>query len=159
MTLFSDIAAGNWHQARADFTDRMKSALDEEELAAAWAHVTAEAGAYQGAGEPAAAQASGLTNVCVPLRFDACVMEGCAAFDAQGKVAGLHFLLNTDGHGDNVSRRRATVSEQRSGHRRPQAVGKALPEPCEMRRHIRHAVENSPVCGRSNAVTTALLHS
>ena len=69
------------------------------ELAAAWAHVTAEAGAYQGAGEPAAAQASGLTNVCVPLRFDACVMEGCAAFDTQGKVAGLHFLLNTDGHG------------------------------------------------------------
>ena len=102
VTLFSDIAAGNWHQARADFTDRMKSALDEEELAAAWAHVTAEAGAYQGAGEPAAAQADGLTNVCVPLRFDACVMEGCAAFDAQGKVAGLHFLLNTDGHGDNA---------------------------------------------------------
>jgi hypothetical protein len=83
-TLFSDIAAGNWHQARADFTDRMKSAVDEEELAAAWAHVTAQAGAYQGAGKPAAAQAGGLTNVSVRLRFDACVMEGCAAFDAQG---------------------------------------------------------------------------
>jgi hypothetical protein len=68
VTLFSDIAAGNWHHARADFTDRMNNVLDEEELAAAWSHVTAEAGAYQGPGEPTVAQAGGLTNVSVLWR-------------------------------------------------------------------------------------------
>ena len=103
MALFSDVAGGNWHLPRADFSDTMKSALDDDGLARAWTQVAAQVGEYHGMGEPVVTQTADCTSVTVPLVFDACVMRGCVSFDAQGKVAGLRFLFEVDGHGGNVT--------------------------------------------------------
>lgn len=97
--LLGDLAGGNWPEARAGFTAAMRSALGDEELATAWAQVTVQMGEYRGMGEPAITGAGDLTNVTIPLEFDSGVIGGCVSFDAQGKVAGLHFLFTTDGSG------------------------------------------------------------
>jgi hypothetical protein len=89
--LLSQIAAGDWSQARASFSAAME-ALDAERLATAWTGVTVSSGQYLGQGEPVVRQIGALTAVTVPLKFDDATMYGQVAFDAHGKVAGLHFL-------------------------------------------------------------------
>jgi Protein of unknown function (DUF3887) len=90
--LFADLAERRWHQARADFSPAVAERLDADALAAVWAQVIGQAGAYQGMGEPVAHQAGDYTMVNVPLYFEAAVLTGRVSYDADGKVAGLHVL-------------------------------------------------------------------
>jgi Protein of unknown function (DUF3887) len=102
-TLFSDVAAGDWSGARAGFSETMNRELDNDGLARAWAQVAAQVGDYRGMGEPVVAQAGDLTNVTVPLEFDASEMQGCVSFDRHGRVAGLHFLFGLNSPGGNAT--------------------------------------------------------
>jgi hypothetical protein len=92
--LLSEVATGKWDLARAEFDDTMAHALDDDELATVWARVTVQAGRYQGIGQADVTSTGRFTNVVIPLTFDDSTMYGQVTFDADGKVAGLHFLLD-----------------------------------------------------------------
>ena len=97
--LLSEIAEGDWTQARSDFDETMAGALDDDGLATVWARVVVESGPYLSQGEPVVTQSGALTNVTVPLEFQDATMYGQVSFSADGKVAGLHFLLSDPSEG------------------------------------------------------------
>lgn len=91
--LLHDIAAGGWSQARAMFDDRMLGAIDSDGLDTVWTRLIVESGRYQGQGDPVVTNSASYTSVTVPLQFRDATLYGQVTFDAQGKVAGLHFLF------------------------------------------------------------------
>lgn len=114
--LLSQVANGDWTQARADFDATMAGALDDEELATAWERVTVESGRYLSQGEPEVTRSGALTNVTVPLEFEDATMYGLVSFDADGKVAGLHFLLSDPNEGPDASLPARLVLRCSDGH-------------------------------------------
>lgn len=97
--LLSQVAAGDWDGARASFGEALAD-FDSQQLAAAWTQVTVGSGQYLAQGEPVVRQAGRFTTVTVPLKFEDATMYGQVAFDAQGQVAGLHFLLQDPNTGE-----------------------------------------------------------
>jgi hypothetical protein len=81
-----------WGDAREDFDRPMSTALDADQLAAAWAHVLGLVGEHEWLGEPFIRQLGDYTVVDVPMHFEAGDMKGRVSFRADGKVAGLYFL-------------------------------------------------------------------
>lgn len=91
--LLHDIAAGDWSRARAVFDEQMRGAIDSDGLDTVWTRLLVESGPYQGQGDPVVTNSASYTNVTVPLQFRDATLYGQVTFDAQGNVAGLHFLL------------------------------------------------------------------
>jgi hypothetical protein len=87
--LLAAMVEGRWDDARQDFDDRMRGALDADRLAQAWAGIAASIGAYEGMGEPFTHQVGPHTVVEVPLRCEAGEVTGRVVYDGDGKVAGL----------------------------------------------------------------------
>lgn len=114
-TLLSQVAAGDWDQARANFSEVM-AALDAEKLATAWTALTVESGGYRSQGQPVVRQAGAFTTVTVPLQFDDVTMYGRVAFDAQGQVAGLHFLLKDPNSGQGARYPKQMIVRCSDGH-------------------------------------------
>ena len=90
--LIGDVIEGRYAQARQDFDDVVAHGLDEQRLAAAWAHVVGLVGGYERMGAAHAYQAGDYTVVDVALHFEAGDLTGRVSYDRAGKVAGLHFL-------------------------------------------------------------------
>lgn len=82
-----------WEDARQDFDERMTTALDADQLAAAWAQVIGMVGEYERMGEPLVRQQGDHTVVEVPMHFEAGDMKGRISYRSDGKVAGLYILL------------------------------------------------------------------
>lgn len=114
-TLLSQVAGGEWDQARANFSEAM-GVLDAEKLATAWSGLTVESGQYRGQGEPVVRHAGEFTTVTVPVEFDDATMYGQVAFDAQGKVAGLHFLLKDPNTGEGARYPKHMILRCSDGH-------------------------------------------
>lgn len=114
--LLSQIADGDWTQARGDFDETMAGALDDDGLATSWAQVTTESGQYLSQGNPAVTHSGALTNVTVPLEFEDATMYGQVSFDPDGKVAGLHFLLSDPNEGPDPSLQARLVLRCSNGH-------------------------------------------
>jgi hypothetical protein len=114
--LLSQLADGDWTQARADFDATMAGALDDEGLATEWARVTVESGRYLSQGEPVVTRSGALTNVTVPLEFEDATMYGLVSFDADGKVAGLHLLLSDPNEGPDTSLPARLILRCSDGH-------------------------------------------
>jgi Protein of unknown function (DUF3887) len=87
--IFADIAAGRWESARADFDERMRTAVSADRLADGWAQMIAMVGAFERPGEPTLRQLGTRTVVDVPLRFEAGDVTGRVTFAADGSVGGL----------------------------------------------------------------------
>ncbi|WP_394770456.1 DUF3887 domain-containing protein [Lacisediminihabitans sp.] len=96
---FAHLAANRPQAVVDEFDDTMRSHLDVDKLAAAWAQVAALVGAFERQGEPFARAADTLTVVDVPLAFEAGDMVGRIAFDPSGAIAGL-FLLTPAAAGE-----------------------------------------------------------
>lgn len=92
VALFVDLLEGRWETAREDFDATLSTALSAAKLADTMAQVAGLVGAYRGMGEPFVHQAGDYTLVRLPLRFEAGDMAGQVAFDAAGKVSGLHIM-------------------------------------------------------------------
>lgn len=90
--LLALITSGEWSAARADFTDAMAAALDEDGLREAWENVTQHLGVYQGTiGTPRIATVNLFTNATVPVDFAAGGLLARVTYNPLGQVAGLHF--------------------------------------------------------------------
>ncbi len=92
VALFVDLLEGRWDTAREDFDAKLSTALPATKLADTMAQIAGLVGAYQGMGEPFVHQAGDYTLVRLPLRFEAGDMAGQVAFEATGKVVGLHIM-------------------------------------------------------------------
>jgi hypothetical protein len=114
--LLSQVADGDWAQARAEFDETMAGALDDDRLAVEWERVTVESGLYLSQGEPVVTRSAALANVTVPLEFEDATMYGQVSFDADGKVAGLRFLLSDPNEGPEPSLPARLVLRCSDGH-------------------------------------------
>lgn len=90
--LFELVVRARWEQVRADFEAAMLERLPTEDLAAGWATVTAQVGAFERMGVPGVRQVADDTIVDVPLHFSGGEMTGRVTYRAAGAVAGLFIL-------------------------------------------------------------------
>jgi Protein of unknown function (DUF3887) len=114
--LLSQVADGDWAQARTHFDETLAGALDDDGLATEWERVTVESGRYLSQREPVVTRSGALTNVTVPLEFEDATMYGRVSFDADGKVAGLHFLLSDPDQGPDPALPARLVLRCSDGH-------------------------------------------
>jgi dienelactone hydrolase len=90
--ILTAIVAGDFAQVEKQFTDDMKAALPPGALAARWAKLLAQAGAYQRCGtEPRVVTINDKQMVITPCEFARMTIDVQFAFDSAGKVSGLVF--------------------------------------------------------------------
>jgi hypothetical protein len=90
--LLAQITSGQWGAARADFTEAMAAALDEDGLREAWEKAGRHLGVCRGTmGAPEISTVRPFTNVSVPLDFTAGGLLAKVTYNPLGQVAGLHF--------------------------------------------------------------------
>jgi len=87
--IFGHVAAGQWEAAGADFSERMREAVDANRLAAGWAQTSGLIGEFEQMGAPVARSDGEHTIVDVPLYFEAGDANGQVSFDRDGNVIGL----------------------------------------------------------------------
>jgi hypothetical protein len=87
--IFGQLAAGQWEAAAADFSERMREAVDADRLAAGWAQTSGLIGEFEQMGAPVARSDGEHTIVDVPLYFEAGDANGQVTFDRGGTVIGL----------------------------------------------------------------------
>jgi hypothetical protein len=88
--LVIDWIAGDYPALSADFNAEVAEKASAEIMASAWATVIGMVGAYEGMGQPRVRQWGDYTVVDIPLSFEAGEMNARVAYDADGKVAGVH---------------------------------------------------------------------
>ena len=88
----SAIAAGEFGKVEADFTSQMLAALPPGRLAAIWASLQAQAGAYKSCGtEPRVIKISDKEMVITACAFERATIDVQFAFDTSGRISGLVF--------------------------------------------------------------------
>ena len=88
----SAIAAGEFGKVEADFTSQMLAALPPGRLAAIWASLQAQAGAYKNCGtEPRVIKISDKEMVITACAFERATIDVQFAFDTSGRISGLVF--------------------------------------------------------------------
>ncbi len=95
VAVIDDLAAGRWPTVTARFDDTMAKGLSEDALAAAWAHVVAQAGALEGHGTPKVARAADVTITNTQLNLEAGEFVARIVFRDDERIAGF-FILNPD---------------------------------------------------------------
>jgi hypothetical protein len=86
-----ELARGDFAGAAARFDERMRAALPEAKLRAAWEQIVRQTGAYRRRGEPHAEAAGGLRVGVVPAEFERATLDVRVTLDGDGRVAGLFF--------------------------------------------------------------------
>jgi hypothetical protein len=89
VTIFADMAASRWEEARRDFAETMQERLDADRLADGWARTIGMIGNFERMGEPLTYPAGESTVVDIPLHFEAGDRTGRVSFDSDVKVIGL----------------------------------------------------------------------
>jgi alpha-beta hydrolase superfamily lysophospholipase len=88
----SAIAAGEFGKVEADFTSQMLAALPPGRLAAIWASLQAQAGAYKSCGtESRVVKISDKEMVITACAFERATIDVQFAFDTSGRISGLVF--------------------------------------------------------------------
>jgi hypothetical protein len=90
--ILTAMAAGDFAQVERQFTDDMKAALPPGALAAMWAKLLNQAGAYKSCGtDPRVRKIDNKQMVITPCEFARTAIDIQFAFDNAGKVSGLVF--------------------------------------------------------------------
>lgn len=89
VAIFTDIAAGDWEAARADFDQRMLDLVSAERIADVWVQMAALLGRFERIGEPVTRSLGTHTIVDIPMYFEAGEGTGRVTLDGDSKVAGL----------------------------------------------------------------------
>ena len=101
--ILAAIVAGDFAIVEKQFTDDMKAALPPGALAAMWAKLLNQAGAYKGCGtDPRVRRIDDKQMVITPCEFERTTIDIQFAFDSAGRISGLVF--------------RPSVSDSRSLH-------------------------------------------
>jgi dienelactone hydrolase len=79
-------------EAVATFDATMTSTLPEPRLKHVWETLLAQAGRLETVGEPHASKRGPHVTVVVPLKFEHARLDAHLSFDAEERLAGLHFL-------------------------------------------------------------------
>ncbi len=87
-----DLAAGKWPQITARFDYAMAKGLSDEALAAAWAQVIGQAGAFESHDDPEVTRAADVTITNTPLHFEAGDFIARVVFRDDERIAGLFIL-------------------------------------------------------------------
>lgn len=90
------LAAGDVAGAAAHFDERMRAALPEAKLRAAWDQIPTQAGAYRRRGAARVEDARGHTIAVVPAEFEHATLDVRVTLDGAGRVAGLFFAPHVD---------------------------------------------------------------
>ncbi|PND54632.1 hypothetical protein CRM90_26895 [Mycobacterium sp. ENV421] len=93
--VIDDMVHARWGDVSARFDPTMREGLADDELAAGWAHIVREAGAYRGRGDTDAVRTGDFTTTNTPLAFEAGEFVARIAFRDDQTIAGL-FILNPD---------------------------------------------------------------
>lgn len=91
-TVINDLATGGWAEVTARFDSTMRDGLPADALSAAWAQIIAQAGAYEGHGEPESVRAADVTITNTPLGFEAGDYTARITFRDDQTIAGLYIL-------------------------------------------------------------------
>jgi hypothetical protein len=97
--LVDQLATGDFTTAESRFDERMRAALPETKLRAAWAQISAQAGAYQRRGTARVEDATAQTIAVVPAEFENATLDVRVTLDGAGRVAGLFFAPHVDAAG------------------------------------------------------------
>jgi pimeloyl-ACP methyl ester carboxylesterase len=90
--ILTAIEAGDFAQVEKQFTDDMKAALPPGALAAMWAKLLSQAGAYRSCGtEPRVRKIDDKQMVITPCEFERTTIDIQFAFDNAARVSGLVF--------------------------------------------------------------------
>jgi dienelactone hydrolase len=92
LTVIADLQAGRFASIEAGFDDRLRAALPPGRLAATWTQLAAPLGRWVSRGESEITTVDGLTLVVVPVELERAGLRVRLAFDAAGRLAGLHVL-------------------------------------------------------------------
>jgi hypothetical protein len=87
-----ELVRGDLASATARFDATMSAALPADKLAAVWAQIQAQAGAFEQIGDPHEERGPTHTTVLVPCRFARAVLVAKIIFDNDEKLAGLFFV-------------------------------------------------------------------
>ena len=90
--VIDDLAVGKWDEVAARFDDIVAERLPAGALAAAWAQIVGQAGAYERRGEPEAVRAADFTITNTPLSFEAGDFTARISFRDDRTIAGLYIL-------------------------------------------------------------------
>jgi len=83
------LASGQYAKIIADLDDTMKAALPEQKIAATWASVSKQAGAFKRRGAARSAEQKGTTLVVVPCEFEKGTLDVLVTMNSAGKITGL----------------------------------------------------------------------
>jgi hypothetical protein len=92
LIVIDDLAAGKWREVTARFDDAMTKGLSEEALAAAWAQVIGQAGAFESHGATEATRAADATITDTQLNLEAGEFVARIVFRDDERIAGLFIL-------------------------------------------------------------------
>lgn len=91
-SVISDLAAADWDAVTARFDDAMQKSLSADALAAAWAQIASQAGAYESHAAPEASRAADVTVTNTRLGFEAGEFLARIVFRDDERIAGLFIL-------------------------------------------------------------------
>ena len=87
-----DLAAGRWSRITAQFDPTMRDELSEDALAAAWAQIVGQAGAFEMHGVPDVARAGDMTITNTRLSMEAGDYTARISYRDDRSIAGLFIL-------------------------------------------------------------------
>ncbi len=90
--LVAQLAKRDFAAVGGHFDARMQAALPAEKLGALWDALNTQFGVFQRQGEARSTEAAGHRIVTIPCVFANAALDARIAYDAAGKVAGLHFV-------------------------------------------------------------------
>ncbi len=92
------MAAGDFNAAIADFDDTMLKVLPADKLKQTWDQVVGQVGAFQQVLSTRREEQSGFQTVFVTTQFESMKLDIKVTYNAQGQVAGLHFVPSSSGY-------------------------------------------------------------
>jgi hypothetical protein len=87
----SQLGAGAWRQAEAQFNERVAGALPQEKLAGVWGQLTAQVGAFKQVDGTTVVDLGTNHIVTVKCTFEHGMLNALVTFDSSGRIAGLFF--------------------------------------------------------------------
>lgn len=91
-SVIDDLSRGRWEEIVRRFDGQMRERLTADNIAAAWAQVSALAGAYEHCGQTGASRAVDITVTDTPLAFEAGDFTARISFRDDKTIAGLFIL-------------------------------------------------------------------
>ncbi|QEW02532.1 DUF3887 domain-containing protein [Microbacterium lushaniae] len=91
-SVINELASAHWSRVTGRFDSTMRDGLSEDALAAAWAQLIGQSGAFESHGDSEAARAGDVTITNTPLSFEAGDYTARITFRDDQTIAGLYIL-------------------------------------------------------------------